>query len=155
MAAIATQAAHPWWEVDLGQSVPISFVQVWPRTDACCLDRLHNFLVFVSDTAIASDDPYAAKQEPDVTNLFVLGMPGRPTTIDVHGSGRYVRIQKSHPGTMDLAEIQVWSDHAVPLPPGATATSASPAPANAAPANAAPANAAPRRRPTSTPRPGR
>ncbi len=39
---------NPWWEVDLGASVPIESIKVWNRTD-CCTDRLQGFTITVLD----------------------------------------------------------------------------------------------------------
>src|SRR6266496_2359495 len=89
-------------------------VQIWPRTDACCLDRLTNFNVFVSDEAPGTDDPFEVQARPGVASFYVFGTPGVPTTIAVKGSGRYVRIQMAHPSLLDLAELQVWSDPSAP-----------------------------------------
>jgi hypothetical protein len=102
----------PWWQVDLGESQQVSLVQIWPRTDACCLDRLTNFNVFVSDNEFASDDPYITGRDPGVASYYVLGSPGAPTTITIGRAARYVRIQMAHPSLLDLAEVQVWSDPA-------------------------------------------
>jgi hypothetical protein len=117
IATLAEPQPAPWWQVDLGQTQAISYIQIWPRTDACCLDRLHNFNVFISDREIASNDPYEARQQPGLTSFNVFGMPTSPTTITIHGTGRYIRIQSAHPGLLDLAEVQVWSDPAAATVP--------------------------------------
>jgi len=116
IATLADYRPTPWWEVDLGESQPISFIQVWPRTDACCLDRLNNFNVFVSDHEITATNPYETRRQPGLLTFYVFGMPSQPTTIEVHSSGRYVRIQQAHQSLLDLAEVEVWSD------PSATTT---------------------------------
>jgi hypothetical protein len=108
VASSAGQQPQAWWQVDLGDRLPIDYIQIWPRTDACCLDRLNNFFVFVSDEARPLDEPRLARREPGVTSFFVLGKAGAPTTITVRGLGRYVRIQMAHWGLLDVAEVQVW-----------------------------------------------
>lgn len=41
----------PWWEVDLGSSLPIEKVVVWNRTDGTVYSRLNNFrIVLLADT---------------------------------------------------------------------------------------------------------
>ena len=102
-----------WWQVDLGERQRIGFVQVWPQTDGCCRDRLHNFHVFVSDHELTADDPRVLLAQDEVSSYFVLGRAGAPTTIDVRRPGRYVRIQMAYAGQMDLAEVQVWTDPSV------------------------------------------
>jgi hypothetical protein len=112
IATFAEPEQAPWWQVDLGESQSISYIQIWPRTDDCCLDRLHNFNVFVSDGEIASSEPYEALKQPALTSFYVFGLPAAPTTIAVHGTGRYIRLQLGHPGLLDIAEVQVWSEPA-------------------------------------------
>jgi hypothetical protein len=102
-----------WWQVDLGRRQPIGYVQVWPGTDGCCPDRLHNFFVYVSDRELTARDPRELQAQPEVSRYFVLGRAGAPTTIDVRRQGRYVRIQAAYAAQMDLAEVQVWSDPSV------------------------------------------
>jgi len=97
-----------WWQVDLETQQWISDIQVWPRTDVCCHDRLHNVLIFVSDSEPSSADPYELRLQPDVTPYFVLGRAGTPTTIPINRSGRFVRIQKTWQGFLDIAEVKVW-----------------------------------------------
>ena len=108
VASSSGQQPQAWWQVDLGDRLPIDYIQIWPRTDACCLDRLNNFFVFVSDEALTSADPRLTRRDPGVTSFFALGKSGVPTTITVRGHARYVRIQMAHWGLMDIAEVQVW-----------------------------------------------
>jgi hypothetical protein len=107
-AMLTDQAPGLWWQVDLGSQQWISSVQVWSRTDPCCRDRLHNILVFVSDSEPSSDDPYLLRVQPDVSNYFVLGRIGTPTTLPIGRPGRYIRIQKMAAGYLDIAEVKVW-----------------------------------------------
>jgi hypothetical protein len=99
---------EPWWEVDLGASQPISYIEVWPRIDDCCLDRLHNFNVFVSNDELPAGPAHEAWARPGVGTFYVLGRADSPATVDVHRAGRYVRVQMAQPGPMDLAEVRVW-----------------------------------------------
>ena len=119
-------AESPCWQVDLGRSRPISYIQVWPRTERCCAEPvnnlimivaepLNNFIVFVSDRDFTSNDAAEIGRQDGVYSQFVLGWAGTPTTIDLHRRGRFVRIQRAQPSTLELAEVQVWND------PGAVA----------------------------------
>lgn len=71
-----------WWMVDLGAVYNIGSVRLWNRTD-CCGERLSNFQLLVSENAIASDDPRAAR-------------------------GRYVRVQLMGKNYLSLAEVEVF-----------------------------------------------
>ena len=53
---------NPWWQVDLGASTAVSSIVVWNRTDACCVARLNDYWVFVSDTPFSSTDTPATLQ---------------------------------------------------------------------------------------------
>ena len=109
IATIGDQKPEHWWQVDLGESLPISYIQIWSRTDPCCLDRLNNVSIFVSDDEFVSEDPYVVGRTDGVTSYFALGRIGRPTSVAINRAGRYVRLQMAHPGVTDIAEVQVWS----------------------------------------------
>ncbi|HEV3197325.1 MAG TPA: discoidin domain-containing protein [Bryobacteraceae bacterium] len=48
---------NPWWQVDLGASASVSSVVVWNRTD-CCVSRLNDYWVFISDTPFLPTDTF-------------------------------------------------------------------------------------------------
>ncbi len=92
---------NPWWEVDLGAAADIDSVAVWNRSD-CCQDRLASYWVLVSNTP--NPQPGSAAFQHLESSIA-----GRPTTIAVNATGRYVRIQAQGTGVLSLAEVQVWS----------------------------------------------
>jgi len=92
---------NAWWEVDLGSVVEIDTIAVWNRGD-CCQDRLFNYYVMVSNTP--NPQPATAPFAH-----FETAIAGRPTTVTVNTTGRYVRIQRQGVGVMSLAEVEVWS----------------------------------------------
>ncbi|HYN83660.1 MAG TPA: discoidin domain-containing protein [Pyrinomonadaceae bacterium] len=100
------QEAQAWWEVDLGASRQIDSIKVWNRTD-CCGSRLANFYVLVSDTPFASTDLTATLSQPGVSGFHTAGQAGRPTTINVSRTGRYVRVQLTGTNYLSLAEVEV------------------------------------------------
>jgi hypothetical protein len=108
LTTLADWRGNIWWQVDLGERQSITDVQVWPRTDACCLDHLNNVLIVASDAPPISADPYVLRQQPDVSSYFVLGRLGAPTTIPIDRPARYVRIIQTAPGFLDIAEVKVW-----------------------------------------------
>jgi len=99
---------NAWWEVDLGASAQIAAVVVWNRTD-CCMDRLKNYWVFLSDTPFApTDTPDALKGKPGVWSHFESDFPNPSTKIGAGGAhGRYVRVQLAGEDWLSLAEVQV------------------------------------------------
>jgi len=99
--------AQPWWQVDLGASIPISSIAVWGRTD-CCSSRLGDYWIFVSDMPFVAADKPASLQTRAATwfshqttapNPFVLLTPSV--------QGRYLRVQLTGTDILSLAEVQV------------------------------------------------
>lgn len=102
-----TLQAQPWWQVDLGAIQRIENIRVWNRTD-CCVERLSNFYVFVSDSPFTSENLNAIKSQPGVWNYYQGGAAGRTTSVSVNRSGRYVRVQLEGTNYLSLAEVEVY-----------------------------------------------
>lgn len=98
--------AQPWWQVDLRSVAPIGQIAIWNRTD-CCESELSDVHVLVSDTPFTGDTLVQAQRTPGVLDLPVAGPVGRPTTLPVNRTGRYVRVQLAGTGALSLAEVQV------------------------------------------------
>lgn len=107
-----TNAANSWWEVDLGSVQPISGVRIWGRVD-CCMERLSNYWVYVSDVPFTSTSPSATRSQAGVTWYRVNGVSPRSIEIPFSRTARYIRIQA--PGLeadfgqyLSLAEVEVY-----------------------------------------------
>jgi len=100
-----------WWEVDLTGNFSLTDVRVFNRED-CCSDALSAFYVLVSDTPIPTGSLDSVRATPGVSSYFVAGTGGRPSTVAINTSGRYVRVQLSRAEYLQLAEVQVFG---VPL----------------------------------------
>ncbi len=101
--------ANPWWQVDLGSSASIANVVVWNRTDACCVSRLSDYWVFVSNTPfLASDSPATLQGRAGTFSIHLTTAPAPSTLVAVNTTGRYVRIQLNTPNYLSLAEVQVF-----------------------------------------------
>ena len=85
-------------------------VAIWNRTDPCCLIRLNDYWVFVSDTPFLPTDTPTTLQSRPATFSFhqTNGYPYPSTTIPVGAQGRYVRVQLSGVNYLSLAEVQVF-----------------------------------------------
>lgn len=105
-----TLQANPWWQVDLGLSVPIESVQIWNRTD-CCSERLNNYWVFASEKPFETEQSLERlKLRPDVAKSFQVATPCPSTTVRLpQAHGRYVRVQLQGTGYLSLAEVKVFS----------------------------------------------
>ena len=100
---------EPWWQVDLGASVPIHSVHVWNRSD-CCSERLGDYYVLVSNEPFGSGSLADVRAQPGVTALHEPSTAGRPTSIftdDLDLTGRYVRVQLTGNAPLSIAEVQV------------------------------------------------
>jgi hypothetical protein len=105
---------NAWWQVDLGASATVSSVVVWNRTD-CCGTQLGDYWVFVSDTPFLPADTPATLQSRAGTFASRQTSPPDPfATIPVSTQGRYVRVQLTGAGSLNLAEVQMFG---VPVPP--------------------------------------
>jgi tetratricopeptide (TPR) repeat protein len=100
--------ANAWWQVDLGNSAEVSSIAIWNRTD-CCMDRLNDYWVFVSDTPFAaSDTPTTLRTRAGTWNSHQTAFPNASTTITANAQGRYVRVQLNGTNYLSLAEVQVF-----------------------------------------------
>ncbi len=96
-----------WWQVDLGASKTITTIDVWNRSD-CCADRLRRFHVFVSDSPFSSYNLTATQNQTGVSDYYISGHAGYPTSITVGRSVRYVRVQLARRNYLSLAEVEIW-----------------------------------------------
>jgi hypothetical protein len=108
--SMTNQDMQSWWQVDLGASHAIKTINLFNRTD-CCSVRLGNYYVFVSDSPFTSTDLTKTINQAGVTKFFFLAQAGKPTTINVNHSGRYVRVQLALGDNLQLAEVQVMALH--------------------------------------------
>jgi hypothetical protein len=110
---------QPWWQVDLGAVKDIGAVNVWNRTDSCCVQRLSDFYVLIAKEPFGNDDLATLLQRGDVTaQRFTTTAPNmvpRLTTATFTGDARYVRVQLASNGVpLHLAEVEVYP----PVPSG-------------------------------------
>jgi hypothetical protein len=96
---------RPWWQVDLGASVPIGRIVVYNRCDGGCPARTARMLVLISDdgqtwTEVYNCNGTAFGGVPD-NNPLVVKLDGRPA--------RFVRTQLPHEGYFHLDEVEVYA----------------------------------------------
>lgn len=93
-----TGGAGDWWYVDLGRNANIENIRIFNRTDGCCVFRLANFTVSISNSANGSA----------VWSRNVTSAPRPNTTLNTGGvTGRYVRITQNLNQPLSLAEVEV------------------------------------------------
>jgi hypothetical protein len=109
---------YPWWQDDMGDRYPISAVNVYNRTD-CCATNLSKFWVFTSNAPFnTSLTPTQQATQPGVSATYVAGPAGTPTTVAMPFGGvsaRYIMIQLSGTGTLNLAEVTTTTPQATSL----------------------------------------
>ncbi len=105
--------ANAWWQVDLGASATVSSIGIWNRTD-CCVSRLGDYWVFISDTPFGpSDSPSSLQNRAGTWSSHQTAAPNPSTTIAAGGAqGRYLRIQLTGTDYLSLAEVQVFGTSA-------------------------------------------
>jgi alpha-L-fucosidase len=108
------QQPQAWWQVDLERKGRIGAVDLWNRTD-CCISRLADFYLLVSDNPIVSTDLATARKQRGVSSYHV-DLVARKATVPVDRTGRYVRVQLAGTGYLALAEVQVWDGKSTPPP---------------------------------------
>ena len=101
-------AQNGWWQVDLGEIQNIEKITLWNRTDACCVDRLSDFYVFVSDTPFSSNDPATTAGQPTVWNQHIPSLEEASISVFPGRSGRYVRVQVQGTVPLSLAEVEIF-----------------------------------------------
>ncbi len=99
--------SEAWWQLDLGEVKELSAIKVWNRTD-CCMERLKNFHVLVSDLPFESTDLATTQLQTNVLDLFHQGPSDTSEFFQVNRTGRYIRVQIEGTDPLSLAELQVF-----------------------------------------------
>jgi hypothetical protein len=97
---------NPWWQVDLGASVPLAQVRLWNRCDPEPMARrAAHFRLLLSDDGISWRQVY----QHDGTVFHGYHMPDRsPLAVKVPGrNARFVRIQLPGKTFLHLDEVEV------------------------------------------------
>lgn len=86
--------SNSWWQVELDSVSQIDQIEIYNRTDSCCVARLSNFSVSLLD----EDDNVVWTQ-------FYSSTPSPSIVIDVNAVGKKVRVNLN--GILSLAEVRV------------------------------------------------
>jgi hypothetical protein len=126
-------AAGFYYQIDLGTTVDVDHIDIWPRQDGCCPERLTNYRVSLhsdvggaigpevwhADMRTDLSVPAAGPTPPDVVSA------GMGVGIPVGNWLRVTSLQDPVPNyALQLGEIEVYGDRVGPPPP--------PLPSNAA-----------------------
>lgn len=103
--------AQAWWQVDLSSIENISHINLYNRTDDCCVNRLSDFYVLVSQTEFESDSLNESIDQPGVMSFYFGPTIDGSISFDVDVAGRYIRVQLvGTEGQLSLAEVEVMSE---------------------------------------------
>lgn len=102
-----------WWEIDLGRIYVLQQIKLFNRTD-CCLDRLSNFYILVSDNPFQSTDLDTTINQPGVDSYYFDGNVDAFAYAFSLQSARYVRIQLTGSDPLSLAEVEIFGSLWVP-----------------------------------------
>lgn len=97
---------NPWLELDLGAIYDLSSIRLWNRTD-CCIERLTDFEIFVSDKPFTSKSPEQTRAQASVTTIANNELVRVQKTFAIERKARYVRVQITGQGVLSLAELEV------------------------------------------------
>ncbi|MEM1322250.1 MAG: lectin-like protein [Bacteroidota bacterium] len=97
---------QPWLELDLGSVANIEEIRIWNRED-CCTDFLSNYYLLVSDAPFTSSSLNATLAQAGVAAYEESTVAGRPSSVSVDRTGRYVRIQLQGTAFLSIAELEV------------------------------------------------
>ncbi len=94
---------NPWWQVDLGEVLPLARAVLYNRCDACG-ERNRHIRVLLSGDGAAFETAY----QHDGT-LFGGHPDGKPLTVPLRGAkARYVRLQIAGRSYLHLDEVEVY-----------------------------------------------
>jgi CotH kinase protein/Chitobiase/beta-hexosaminidase C-terminal domain/Lectin C-type domain/Secretion system C-terminal sorting domain/HYR domain/F5/8 type C domain/Divergent InlB B-repeat domain len=105
--ARTTRESSAWLEIDLGAIYNTTEIKIYNRPN-CCSEVLSNYYVLVSETPFVSPVLATVLAQPEVWSQLQPTNVGSPTTITTNRRGRYVRVQRTVFGQINLAEIQVF-----------------------------------------------
>jgi len=97
--------SQPWWQVDLESRQQIGSIAIYNRTD-CCVGRLADFYVLLSDEPFASNSLAESREQRGVTSYHVDRVAGK-IVLPISRSARYVRVQLNGTNPLALAEVVV------------------------------------------------
>jgi hypothetical protein len=95
----------PWWQIDLGSSIPLEKVVIYNRT--VFANRAANLIVLISDDDISFKLAYKHNG-----NVFYGHKDNKPLTVLLNSaSARYIRIQLTGKNYLHLDEVEIYKPH--------------------------------------------
>ena len=100
--------SQPWWMLDLGGQAELQDVKLYNRSN-CCQNRMSNFYVFVSSTAIDPNQSIEALKAAATDYEYVAGSMGSQGNYSFAGTtARYVVVKLTEQNPLHMAEVEVY-----------------------------------------------
>lgn len=113
-SAITKQEAEPWWDLDLGESKIIEYIDVWGAQDMhgenmeTTVDYFNNFYVLISDNPFNDANLTSARSMASAEYFFGDNTKRVLSLNDLNINGQYIRIQAVGSMTrLGIAEVDV------------------------------------------------
>ncbi len=108
---------NAWWEVDLGGIYNIETIEIWNRTNSCCMSRLSDYYLFASDHPFETKKLNGTLSQSNVWRVFKSDYPNPADTFMVGRTARYIRVQSTHSTEeLNIAEVIVTGSLNKPQP---------------------------------------
>jgi hypothetical protein len=105
----AHDRSNPWWKVDLEKVYKVERIEVYNRSDGCCMDRILGFVVEVYQGDTSESNRVYTSSALSITNTVEYVYNFDLSTMNV--SGDIVRITITGQNKiLSLAEVRVYSN---------------------------------------------
>lgn len=108
---------NPWWQADLRDTVRVSTVKVWNRSDP---ESAPDLYVLTSTKLFDSTDLTQTLAQPGVVSKRIDALD-RVESVTINADARYVRVQSARTDALSLAEVEIFDDGPGPSRPDAAA----------------------------------
>jgi len=101
-------AVGEWWQIILDTPTNVSAIKIFNRTDACCIERLSDFTIDISD------------DRSSVLNTYkrITTAPNPSMTISLDGVlAKTIRITNNTTDALSLAEVEVYGVNTLAIGP--------------------------------------
>ena len=96
----------PWYHLDLVGVYDLSTITIWGRNDCCQTENI-DYMIFTSSEPFPALPYTELMNDPNINHYNQSVVGGDPVTINLNGSGRFIRIQRIGFGSLAIGEVEV------------------------------------------------